>query len=684
LAAALGRSELTSRKMKGKSMNKQIETPSLKDLTPIGRHRREHPGNHQEEESVSEIDAPAQRPTGRQMISQRSGSGATLRELIPHGGQRKERTMNQIAAAARMGLDYPVTQVGVVGNITVYYDPSLGAQGLAMAQQMLNTVSAPYNDMQTDFGVAGGATSVVIAPLSGKNDGSGGAYHHGCDFTSGGVLYLDATFASTSVNPLNLEVALYVAELSEAFMGTQGKGWGCGYSNGEALSRFLAEQETPDGTINAFMTGPAWDKAGRPDWISKTENTDQDSVSTGCGIVYLYWMRSLGFTIPQITQAGGATLAANYKTLTGKTTAFSDLISGLSGVTITSDDPFNSKASTVVCNSDGRLEVFGVGMDKALWHIWQTAPHAGPWSAWSSLSGGIDSFPAVAVNVDGRLEAFVRGNDNALWHMWQTAPHAGPWSAWSSLGGTITSNPAVFVNSDGRLEVFARGTDDALWHIWQTAPHAGPWSAWSSLGGVITSDPVVVDNSDGRLEVFARGTDKALWHVWQTVAHGGPWSAWSSLGGIITSEGAVALNTDGRLEIFARGTDRALWHNWQTAPHAGPWSGWSSLGGIITSGPAVYANSDGRLEVFARGTDNALWHIWQTMPHAGPWSTWGSLGGVITSDPAVVDNSDGRLEVFARGTDDALWHIWQTAAHAAPWSAWASLGGILKDEPTVS
>ena len=200
---------------------------------------------------------------------------SNLRELIPPGGQRKQRTADQMAAAAPLGLDYPATQVGVVGNIKVLYDSALGAQGLALANQMLHAVSGPYSDMQTDFGVAGGATSVVIAPLSGRNDGSGGAYHYGCDFASGGVLYLDATFASTSVNPLNLEVALYVAELSEAFMGTQGKGWGCGFSNGEALSRFLAEQETPDGTLNAFVTGPAWDKAGRPDWISKTENTDR-------------------------------------------------------------------------------------------------------------------------------------------------------------------------------------------------------------------------------------------------------------------------------------------------------------------------------------------------------------------------------------------------------------------------
>src|SRR5208283_317441 len=199
--------------------------------------------------------------------------------------------------------------VGVVGHITVSYDPSLGGQGLTLATQMLAVVSAPYQQMQSNFATTGGPVTVVVAPLSGNNDGSGGAYHYGCDFTSGGVLYLDATFASKTVNPLNLEVGLYVAELSEAFMGTQNRGWGCGSSNGEALSRFLAEQETPDGTLNAYMTGPAWDQAHRPNWINTTEPTDRDSISTGCGMVYLYWLRTLGFTIPQIVQASGATLS---------------------------------------------------------------------------------------------------------------------------------------------------------------------------------------------------------------------------------------------------------------------------------------------------------------------------------------------------------------------------------------
>jgi hypothetical protein len=266
-------------------------------------------------------------------------TGMSRRELIPAGGQRMERTAEQIAAAAP-GLDYPATKVGAIGNVTVSYDSALGSQGLALAQRLLNSVATPYDDMQVYFGIKGGNVQVIVAPLSGKNDGSGGAYHHGCDFSSGGTLYLDATFASTAINPLDLEVALYVAELSECFMGAQGKGWGCGYSNGEGLSRFCAEIETPLGTLNGFLTAPAWAKAGFPDWATKTEQTDGDDISTGCAIVYIYWMLSLGFSITQIVEAGGSTLSVNYQKLTGKKTAYQDLLAAVKGLSITTDNPF--------------------------------------------------------------------------------------------------------------------------------------------------------------------------------------------------------------------------------------------------------------------------------------------------------------------------------------------------------
>src|SRR5580704_9836568 len=180
---------------------------------------------------------------------------ANAKEFLPSRQVRKPRTPEQIAGLGPDRLDFPSQQVGVAGNITVCYDPALGAPGLNLANQLLGSVVAPYQDMEDFFGVTGGPVTVLIAPLSGNNDGSAGAYHYGCDFTSGGTLYLDATFSSPS-NALDLEIGLYVAELSECFMGAQNKGWGCGYSNGEGLSRYLAELETPLGTLKLFATAP--------------------------------------------------------------------------------------------------------------------------------------------------------------------------------------------------------------------------------------------------------------------------------------------------------------------------------------------------------------------------------------------------------------------------------------------
>ncbi len=162
----------------------------------------------------------------------------------------------------------------------------------------------------------------------------------GCDFSSGGVIYLDATFDATVVDPLSLQIALYVAELSECFMGLQGSGWNCAFSTGEGLSRFCAEAETSLQTLSPFYTGPSWAQASFPDWVGKTEQTDGNAISTGCAIVYLYWMRSLGFAVAEIVKAAGATLSDNYKTLTGKTTAYQDLRNALTGVNVTTDNPF--------------------------------------------------------------------------------------------------------------------------------------------------------------------------------------------------------------------------------------------------------------------------------------------------------------------------------------------------------
>lgn len=233
-------------------------------------------------------------------------------------------------------FDFPSTLVGSAGHVAVWNAMGYDTKAIELAHQLLGAVVNPYNILQGWFGVAANAynkVSVVIAPMSVSGrvrfDGSAGAYHYDCSFSDGGVLYIDATYENTRVNPLDLAVGLYVAELSECFMGAQLRDWDCGSSNGEGLSRFCAEQLTPFNTIYQFATTRLWGAAGFPDWVNNTAPTDGDTVATGCCVAYLYWMLGLGFTIPQIVQASGATLAANYLTLTGKSTALPDLLAAM-------------------------------------------------------------------------------------------------------------------------------------------------------------------------------------------------------------------------------------------------------------------------------------------------------------------------------------------------------------------
>lgn len=184
-------------------------------------------------------------------------------------------------------------------------------------------------------------------------------------------------------------------------------------------------------------------------------------------------------------------------------------------------------------NADGRLELFApeafAGGDQEIWHRWQRAP-GGQWVAWSSLGspGGEllpDPPPVLGRNADGRLELFVVAGDGAVWHRWQTAPNNG-WSAWSSLGsqGGGFADLGVGRNADGRLELFAtlqHGSD--LWRRCQTAPNSS-WMPWENRGRVaagMIQGPTLTSAADGRLVLFMRTPDSGgLYQLTQTSPNG--------------------------------------------------------------------------------------------------------------------------------------------------------------------
>jgi hypothetical protein len=244
-------------------------------------------------------------------------------------------------------------------------------------------------------------------------------------------------------------------------------------------------------------------------------------------------------------------------------------------------DTFLTDQFTVGSNQDGRQEVFAVGSDGNVWQIWQTGPNGG-WSDWGKLGkppAGIRRSDRITVgsNADRRQELFVMGEDDALWHIWQVAPNVG-WSDWESLDKPQhrdLSEPLVQKNADGHLEVFAPG-NGAFCNRWQEAPSSGVWrrEGWNEKPKPQEEIPAVgltwleaAINFENRLEVIAFGDDGALWHAWQ-IDQAPNWSRWHSLESPPAKIRAadrltIGTNQDGRLEVFVVGQDGAVWHIWQ-------------------------------------------------------------------------------------------------------------------------
>ncbi len=122
--------------------------------------------------------------------------------------------------------------------------------------------------------------NIIIAP------GIGGAYHYGC----GGVdLYCDGD--TSSPPDVNHTRMLVVAEEVEVFSNSQGRGWDCGASTGEGLSRVLATQLYP-AELDGFESASTWlNTSGRPDFVSVNDPTDGNYVSTGCSTLFLNFLR---------------------------------------------------------------------------------------------------------------------------------------------------------------------------------------------------------------------------------------------------------------------------------------------------------------------------------------------------------------------------------------------------------
>ena len=205
--------------------------------------------------------------------------------------------------------------------------------GLKRAQALATAVENELAVLQGWFDLSGGygpdnriQVGLFLPDHGGGNNGG---------YQTGGQTSIMTT-AQLSVaddNLANQQVkAVFVAELAEVLMsqrGIRGAGrWNPGDSAGEGLSRLCAIERASLGytseyhvTVNTWMLS-----AARADWISQSKPTDTDDDSTGCAMLFLYYLHSqLYVSIPHIIQQGGGTLEATYHAVTGKNGGFGAL-----------------------------------------------------------------------------------------------------------------------------------------------------------------------------------------------------------------------------------------------------------------------------------------------------------------------------------------------------------------------
>ena len=220
-------------------------------------------------------------------------------------------------------VDHPAEPVTLLPAQTPHFKISvatgLGAAGTNIANALLKTCEQDFDTLQQYFGgITPASMPFHLVVTSGKD----GASHATCRATTLSI--------GAHSGPVGFMRSLVIAEEDEVFEASLGHGWNCGYSNGEGLSRVLANDIVPGVEPAGFVSSPVWlDQTPaapgvyRQDWISKTDNTDTNYFSIGCSVLFLNWLRfQLHYSWTQIIAAGAPSLGGTYKNLTGKNDAW--------------------------------------------------------------------------------------------------------------------------------------------------------------------------------------------------------------------------------------------------------------------------------------------------------------------------------------------------------------------------
>src|SRR5260370_27442100 len=138
---------------------------------------------------------------------------------------------------------------GSTEHFQVCYERDLGGDGAIIADASLSVCERDYATLQGYFGGVTPPNLPFVVLLTADDTG---ASHDGCDATT---LYIGARSGGGNIDFIR---SLVIAEEDEVFEAAVGLGWDCGASNGEGLSRVLANDIYQGVEPTNFMSAPGW------------------------------------------------------------------------------------------------------------------------------------------------------------------------------------------------------------------------------------------------------------------------------------------------------------------------------------------------------------------------------------------------------------------------------------------
>lgn len=302
-----------------------------------------------------------------------------------------------------------------------------------------------------------------------------------------------------------------------------------------------------------------------------------------------------------------------------------------------------TKSLSVARLSDGRLQLWGLGQNGALYSCWKTTTNpSAPWTTWGTfqaLPGGNGQVPHGGNISDNRPQIFATNGSGTLYSCWkQSTDASSAWTAWSpfeAIPGGGAHAVAAGRLPDGQLQLFATNAAGTVYTCWKsTTDPSASWTAWSAFNNVGSgvTQLAIGPLSDGRLQLFAISSGGSISSCWKatTDSH----SAWTSGSAFPPLPGgaaviAMAPLSDRRLQLFAANPAGTLYSCWKTTTDSSAhWTAWSAFAPVPQSTVGLAAGNleDGRIQLWSVAASGTAYSCWkQTTDSSSAWTPWSTF-----------------------------------------------------------